>query len=303
MTILAITGGTGFVGRHLLRLAHERGFAVRALARSSQPAEAGVEWVAGSLSDRAALDQICTGADAVIHLAGVINPLDARDLTRGNVDGTSAMIAATAAAGVPRFVHVSSLSAREPGLSLYGASKAAAEALFTPDLPFDWTIVRPPGVYGPGDRETLALFQMVAFGVALLPVEGRLSMIEVSDLARALLALAQGGASRQTVEIDDGTPGGVTHREFAALIGAALGRAPLSITVPGPVLRGVAAVATAIGRVRRTQPRLSTDRARYLAHSDWVARGDNLAGLWAPRVELGAGLKVAADWYRSEGWL
>jgi nucleoside-diphosphate-sugar epimerase len=303
MTTLAITGGTGFVGRHLLRLAGERGIAVRALARAAQAAEPGVEWIRGDLSDTAALAALCTGTDAVIHLAGVINPLNPADLDRGNIGGTAAMIAAAAAAGVPRFVHVSSLAAREPGLSRYGASKAAAEALFVPDLPFDWTIVRPPGVYGPGDRETLALFQMVARGVALLPVAGRLSMIEVGDLSRALLALVNGGASKQTVEIDDGTPGGVSHRELAALIGAALGRKPLAWTVPGPLLAGVAAAATAVGRLRGAQPRLSSDRARYLAHPDWVARGDNLAGLWAPQVELGAGLAATARWYRAAGWL
>ena len=302
MTTLAVTGGTGFVGRHLLRIASETGFTVRALTRSPQPPQPGVDWVQGSLSDPASLAALVSGTDAVLHIAGVINARSRAEFDAGNVAGTAALLAAAQAASVARFVHVSSLAAREPALSNYGASKAAAETLVTAS-PLDWDIIRPPGVYGPGDRETLALFEMVNSGFALLPVHGRLSMIEVGDLARALLAVAAAPPARSIAEIDDGAP--VTHIDFARAIGVALGKKPVLVTAPGWLVNTAAAATTGLARLSGELPRLSFDRARYLRHPDWVARGDNLAsrGIWAPQVRLADGLAATAAWYRAAGWL
>ena len=114
-----------------------------------------------------------TGADAVIHIAGLINAADAAGFEPGNVGGTLAMIDAATAGGVRRFVHVSSLAAREPKLSLYGASKARAEELVERSG-LDWAIVRPPAVYGPGDRETFELFQMARRGLIAGAAQGPL---------------------------------------------------------------------------------------------------------------------------------
>ena len=104
--------------------------------------------------------------------------------------GTLSMLAAATAGGVRRFVHVSSLAAREPKLSLYGASKARAEELVH-SSGLDWVIVRPPAVYGPGDKETLELFRMAKLGLMLMPPKGpRVGASTSHDLARLLLALA-----------------------------------------------------------------------------------------------------------------
>ena len=295
--ILAVTGGTGFVGRHFLRLAVEQGHTVRALARTLQSAEPGVTWVPGSL---AAPADLCTGADAVIHLAGVIHAPDPAAFFEGNVAGTASILATARDAGVSRFVHVSSLAAREPGLSAYGASKAASERLVE-DAGLDWSIVRPPGVYGPGDRETLALFQLAARGFALIPSGGRVSLIDATDLAAALLALATAPPTFAIHEIDDGAP--VDHATLARAIGSAVGRRVRLIRMPSGSLGLAAAFDWAQARARRRAPRFSFDRARYLAHPDWVTRGDNLAGLWAPRVALADGLAATAAWYRAAGWL
>ena len=295
--IVAITGGTGFVGAHLLRLAADAGHEVRALTRRPQPAQRGVTWVAGDLAHPA---DLCAGADAVIHLAGVINAPDPAGFFEGNVAGTATLLAAATAAGVRRFVHVSSLAAREPGLSAYGASKAASESLVE-QSELDWSIVRPPGVYGPGDRETLALFQLAARGLALIPSDGRVSMIEVSDLCRALLALAAAPATRATHEVSDGVP--LSHRQLADALGVAVGRRVMPVAVPGWAMRGAATLATAVARARGQTSRLSADRARYLAHPDWVAHGDNLRALWRPQLALADGLRATVDWYRANAWL
>src|SRR5215217_1120226 len=187
---LAITGCTGFVGAHLVDVALGVGHEVVALTRREQPARERLHWVLGSLDDRDALEQLVNEADAVIHVAGVINAPSAAAFELGNVAGTLSMLAAATAGGVRRFVHVSSLAAREPKLSLYGASKKRAEDLvFSSGL--DWAMVRPPAVYGPGDKETLELFRMAKLGLMLMPPKGRVSVIHVEDLAGLLLALAE----------------------------------------------------------------------------------------------------------------
>ena len=193
MTI-AITGATGFVGQALLDRAATAGIEVRALTRREQPPRDGVEWVRGDLDDQAALRQLCRGAEAIIHVAGVVNAPDAAGFERGNVTGTLNVIEAARYAGVPRLVHVSSLSAREPDLSVYGASKARAEKLVRASG-IDWTIVRPPGIYGPRDTEYFEMFRLARWGVLPVPPrEGRSSLIHVDDLARLLLALLPGAA-------------------------------------------------------------------------------------------------------------
>ena len=96
---LAVTGATGFVGGHLLDAAATSGHSVAALARRPQPPRSGVEWIAGSLDDRAALEKLVAGADAVIHVAGVVNAPDAAGFEAGNVIGTGAVLAAAEEAG------------------------------------------------------------------------------------------------------------------------------------------------------------------------------------------------------------
>src|SRR3954471_14880511 len=223
---LALTGGTGFVGAHLLDAAVGVGHEVVALTRREQPQRERLRWVRGSLDDRDALEQLVTEADAVIHVAGVINAPGAAAFDLGNVAGTLSMLAAATAGGVRRFVHVSSLAAREPRLSLYGASKARSEALVHRSG-LDWVIARPPAVYGPGDKETLELFRMAKLGLMLMPPHGHVSLIHVDDLARLLLAVAEYSApSRIMVEADDGKPHGWTHRQFARALGIAVGTRP-----------------------------------------------------------------------------
>ena len=218
MSVLAITGGTGFVGRRLIDLALAGGHAVRALTRRTQPPRDGLTWVEGALDQPDALATLVADADAVIHVAGVVNAADRAGFATGNIDGTRAMIAAAAG---KRFVHVSSLSAREPQLSSYGWSKAEAEHLVEASG-LDWTIVRPTAVYGPGDTEMRDLFRMAARGVALLPPRGRASLIAVDDLAALLLILAARQGPRAILEVDDGVD--LSHADLARAIGVAVGR-------------------------------------------------------------------------------
>lgn len=298
---IAVTGGTGFVGGHLLRLAALADWRMRALARSPQPPKAKTFWVAGALDTPDSLARLMTGADAVIHVAGVINAPDRAGFAAGNIAGTAAMLAAARDAGVARFVHVSSLAAREPALSDYGWSKAESEALVAASG-LDWTIVRPPAVYGPGDREMLELFRMAKRGVVALPPGGRLSAIHVEDLVRLLMALAERGAPGRTLEPDDGMPGGWSHGAFAHALGAAVGRRVRTLALPAGLLRLGSRLDTL---VRRDRAKLTPDRVRYFCHPDWVVAADRApaAELWRPGIATPVGLKATADWYRAQRWL
>ena len=297
---IALTGATGFVGAHLLEFTLNQGHEVRALTRRAQPQRAGVTWVEGALENDPALALLVDGADVVVHVAGVINAPDAVGFEAGNVAGTAAILAAAQAAGVGRFVHISSLAAREPQLSLYGASKARSEALVDAS-PLSATIVRPPAVYGPGDRETLELFRMAKRGLVVLPPAGRLSLIHVDDLAALLLALAESDATL-LIEPDDGRRRGWSHVEFGQALGGAVGRKVRTLSAPR-VMLSIAARADRL--MRGTSAKLTSDRVAYFCHSDWTVSPDRAptAELWQPRIETEAGLAATARWYEEQGWL
>ena len=299
---LAVTGGTGFIGSHLIHAALGAGHEVNALTRREQQPRDGVTWVAGDLASRDALELMVRDADAMIHVAGTIRASSAAAFQDGNVTGTLAMLAAATAGGVQRFIHVSSLAAREPKLSLYGASKERAENLVM-GSGLDWAIVRPPAVYGPGDKETLELFRMAKLGLMLMPPKGRVSVIHVSDLARLLLALgAPGAPSNCMIEPDDGKASGWTHRDFAKALADAVGTRAAVVSSPGILLR-LAAHADQL--LRGEKAKLTTDRAAYFSHRNWVVEPKRNApeALWRPRIGTGQGLKDTAEWYRANGWL
>ena len=295
-----MTGATGFVGGATMRQAVAAGWHVRALTRRPQPAREGVTWIAGALDDTGSLAEMAAGADVVMHIAGVVNVPTRAAFEAGNATATADVVAAARQAEVTRFVYVSSLAAREPGLSNYGWSKERAEAAVMASG-LDWTIVRPPAVFGPGDTEMLDLFRMARRGLALVP-GGRMSAIYVDELARLLVALAadRGVSVGQIYEPDDGKAAGWSHRGFARAVARAVGRQRLA-TLATPAL-----LLKAGGRLdRRSRAKLTPDRARYIAHPDWVATEGAAPppDLWRPERGTDDALAETVRWYRREGWL
>ena len=302
MTVLAITGGTGFVGSHAITLALAAGHDVRALTRRPQPPRAGVTWIEGALDTPDALDRLVMGSDAVIHIAGVVNAPDRAGFAAGNIAGTQAMIDAATQAGVQRFVHVSSIAGREPLLSNYGWSKAESERVLA-ESQLDWVVVRPPAIYGPGDMEMRDLFRMASRGIALLPPGGRASIIAADDVADLLIVLATHATPRLIIEPDDGRPGGWSHAEMVRAMGTAAGRrSVIPIALPKAVLTLGAKLDHAF---RGTGSKLTADRVGYLSHPDWVAdpakRPD--PALWRPKVDTATGFAETVAWYRANGLL
>ena len=302
---IAITGGTGFVGQAVLDETMHRNQPVNALVRrATDHRHTRVEWVMGDLSNAHALGHLVAGTRAVIHIAGLTNTPDLAEFEAANVAGTENVIAAAKQNGVKRFVFVSSLSARKPELSAYGASKAAAEELVrTSGL--DWTIVRPPAVYGPRDGDMFELFRTACMGFVPLPPGGATSIIHVADLARLLLDLvdAQPALVRKKVfEPDDGREGGWSHKEMAKAIGASVGRRVVAPHLPRAILQGAASLDTLF---RGSKAKLTQDRVSYMCHPNWVARMDRKVpnSVWQPQIAGRQGFKETADWYRREGWL
>ncbi|MEL6737489.1 MAG: NAD(P)-dependent oxidoreductase [Pseudomonadota bacterium] len=299
---IAITGATGFVGSTALDAALEQGFTVRALTRRKPSAREGVEWVQGTLDDHAGLAQLVRGSDAVLHIAGLTNTPDPAEFEAANVNGTANVIAAMKEEGARRLVFVSSLSAREPGLSQYGASKARAEELVAASG-LDWTTVRPPAVYGPRDVDMFELFRSAKMGVVPLPPSGGTSLIHVQDLAELLLALAPQNRLKAVYEPDDGREGGWSHKEMAEAIGRAVGRnAVFAPNLPAGIL---SLAARADRLLRGYKAKLTADRVGYMCHPNWIARFDRAvpADIWTPKIDSEDGLKATAEWYQAEGWL
>lgn len=235
----------------------------------------------------------------MLHIAGVVNAPDRAGFVAGNIDGTRAIVEAAQAAGIRRFVHVSSLSAREPELSVYGWSKRQAEDVVT-QSGLDWTILRPSGIYGPHDTEWLDVFRAARLGLAFMPPPGKLSLVAVEDFARLLTTLVATDGPRAVLEVDDGQV--LTHAELAQAMGAAVGRRVMTLHLPKALL---SLGATIDRKLRGSDAKLTPDRVGYLCHPDWTAdpalRPD--PALWEPAIPLAKGLADTARWYRANGLL
>jgi nucleoside-diphosphate-sugar epimerase len=310
--LVAVTGASGFVGPHLVAALRRHGWTVRLLLRrwSPLPSLAGVEAeiVWGDLADQGALARLVEGVDAVVHAAGLIKARDPADFLTVNRDGT---VRLAALAPEARFLLLSSLTAREPGLSPYGASKRAAEdALAGRTGP--WLAVRAPAVYGPGDRETLAYFRTAKRGIGPAPwgssqsgTAARLSLIHVEDLTEALALALDRPLPPSVYEIDDGRAGGYSYADMADAAGQALGRQVVRLPIPRPVMAAVAQLNGWRQTLGGPTQILTAGKVAELFHADWVAHDRRLAAAtgFAARYDLWTGFRDAVLWYRARGWL
>jgi nucleoside-diphosphate-sugar epimerase len=305
--LVAVTGATGFVGPHLVAALTRHGWKIRVLVRrwSPLPSLAGVEaeLVLGDVSDEAALRRLVDGADTVIHAAGLIKARWPADFMAVNRDGTAL---ASALAPAARFVLLSSLAAREPLLSPYGASKRAAEEAVA-GRSGPWLVVRAPAVYGPGDRETLAYFRAVARGFAPRPKlpDARLSLIHVADLADALALAVERPPPASVCEIDDGRDGGYDYGDMQAAAEAALGRTARTLAIPRVAMDGIAQVNRISHTLGGPVQILTPGKVKEIFHSDWTVHDRRLAAAigFAARYDLARGFADTILWYRRYGWL
>jgi nucleoside-diphosphate-sugar epimerase len=310
---LALTGATGFVGSALLRRLRSSGWNIRALCRSLPPAgppgEDRLEWIRGSLEDLDSLRALVRGTAAVVHCAGAIRGASAADFDRANVDGTARLVGAARAErpGV-RFLLVSSLAARAPELSHYAGSKRRGEeAVAAGAGGMPWTALRPPAVYGPGDRETLPLVRCMRLGIA--PVLGgpqaRFSLVYVEDLADAVRHLLEVPCWRPgPYEIHDGQPGGYGWDELVATVGRIVGRRVHPVRIPAALLSAAGRASLAIALRFGGRPMLTPGKVRELTHPDWVCDDAALRAAtgWRPATRLEPGMRRTLEHLRGGRW-
>jgi nucleoside-diphosphate-sugar epimerase len=320
-----VTGATGFVGSHLADVLVALGVEVVALARRPATAEAlaqrGIAPAQGSLEDEAALRAALEGADIVYHVAGLTSGSEA-ELFEVNEAGTARLLSlAESAAGgaAPRFVHVSSAAALGPSprgvrlaedavarpITRYGRSKLAGEQRVTASS-LAWTIVRPPAVYGPRDREFLNLFRTVRTGIAPLFGSGtqELSLVFVVDLARAIArAGLEPSAAGQVLHVAHSEV--VLSRDVARAAAAAVGKRPLLVPLPGMIAGPLVTLAGAMARAAGIRTVLGSDKVAELLAPSWLldtTRAEGLLG-WRAETDLVTGMRRTAAWYRESGWL
>jgi nucleoside-diphosphate-sugar epimerase len=298
---VAVTGGTGFIGRAVIRRLLQGNLRVRALVRpaslSSCFASRGLSWIPGELSSEESLRKLVDGASAVIHCAGSVRGASEADFVPANVTGVEKIMQSTRELkNSPRFLLISSLAARAPELSAYAASKRRGEeVLQSAARDLDWTILRPPAVYGPGDREMLPLLQWMRRGVIFVPGggAGRFSLIFIADLAEAVLMwLTSGAGEGGCFEVHDGKTGGYCWEEVRE-IAANLYRRPVRrIDVPQGALEAAGRLNAAAARVAGYRPMLTPGKVRELCHADWICDNAHFSCVtrWRPEVDLREGL-------------
>jgi nucleoside-diphosphate-sugar epimerase len=312
LPVVALTGATGFVGRRLAPLLARSGWRVRLLLRRDPvvPEWSGMDpqIVAGDLRDPAALAQLVRGVDAVVHVAGLIKATRTQQYFAVNHAGTAALAEATRQ-HAPRahFLHVSTIAAREPQLSDYAASKSAGEKAVLETLGERATVLRPPAVYGPGDRETLVFFQLAQrrFVPLLGSPPAVAAMIHVEDLMRLMVAQLRVVPRSAVLTAADERPGGYTWREVFATAARAVGNERARMFhAPSGLLRAAAWVGDA-GKLLGSANMLNSQKLRELRHADWSVKDTEWARPegWEPRYSLVDGFAQTVAWYRREGWL
>jgi dihydroflavonol-4-reductase len=325
-----VTGASGFVGKALVARLVARGHAVRALARpTSQVGDLvrlGAELVPGDLAGAGALASALDGCEAVFHVAGAVKALDGDALVRVNAEGTRNVAQACAARPRPPvLVYVSSLAAAGPArggrplteedapapVSAYGRSKLGGEeAVREVAGAVPVTIVRPPIVYGPGDKELLPpLLKMARIGVVLRAGFGakRYSLVHVSDLCDGLVAVAERGR-RARAAGPEGVyylDGGAVHTwdEIARAVCAALGRRAAVLPIPEVVGYAAAAGASLRAAVTGKAQMLSFDKLREMREHAWTCSSERARRElgFSPRYGLEEGMRDAVSWFVGRG--
>ncbi len=320
-----LTGASGFIGGRLRDALLDAGVDVVSIRRpGSPPAKKGRSVEAG-YADTRTLDNIVRTEkpDYVLHVAGATKGVSYEDFRQANVMPTKNLLDALQKEhpGVKRFVHISSLASYGPStaanphveanerrpIEFYGQSKLEAEKVVEgvgKSLP--WTIVRPSGVYGPGDVDYLNLFREIERGrnVYFGNRKRWFSAIFVDDLVAAiLLAMTHERAVSQGYFVCDGKP--VTWEMFQEAMVAAGGKRVRTLDLP-EFLVNIAAMGGEFATMIDKQPRLfNRQKAKMGAAEAWLCKSDHLRQSlgWKSHVPVEEGLRRTFDWYRKEKWL
>ena len=321
-----VTGGTGFVGGHVVRALLSDGWRVRLLARDASRATSGLlagssaEPVAGDLSATGVPAAAIEGADAIVHVAGLTKARSLEDYREVNLRGTERLLeAAGHSAPGALFVLISSQAAAGPArsgrpvrdadparpISWYGLSKREGEEAVERKWKGPWHVLRPGVVYGPGDRGLLQYFRLAARG--FVPIPAAATRIQIVGVERAALAIARAAgrpdlSGRRSFLCD---PEPITIGVLARAIASGSGRRARFVNVPNFVVTALGLVETGLESLSGRSRPFNADKAREVLAGDWLCDGSPLDRdlALAPGPPLEAALREAWAWYASAGWL
>jgi nucleoside-diphosphate-sugar epimerase len=319
--MILVTGGTGFVGRHLVEKLLASGEAVKCLVRPTSDTRrlpAGVEMAVADLGSGRGIEPALAGVDTVIHVAGVTKALSSADYFAGNAGATETLVRALQGRST-RLVHISSLAAIGPSLdgrpvdedaiphpvSTYGKSKLEGERIVRALAP-DAVILRPPVVYGPRDTDVFQILKAVAQGLVLEIAGGErwFSAIYVEDLVDGILAAtrapqAAGRAYFLTC------PKPATWQALGSIAAQIMGRRPRTLRVPVPAAYTIALFSEIWSRISRNPAIISREKVAEACYRFWTCNSARAAADFAfeAPTPLTAGLAKTLAWYKEAGWL
>jgi nucleoside-diphosphate-sugar epimerase len=319
--MILVTGGTGFVGSHLLDSLSARGEPARCLLRPTPAPRRlppDIEAAPGDLITGQGLDSALDGVDIVIHLAGVTKALSPAAYYRGNARATHTLASALQGRSV-RLVHVSSLAAIGPSLdgapvsedaiphplTNYGRSKLEGERIARALVP-DCVVVRPPVVYGPRDKDLFQIFKSIARGIVFEISGGErlFSAIYVHDLVDGLLNAARHpNAPGRDYFLASATP--FAWSELSAAAARIMGCRPRLVRVPVPIARAIGFCAELGSHLTRNPGIISREKVAEASCRAWICDTRRAAaelGFIAP-TPLEVGLAQTLAWYKEAGWL
>lgn len=322
---IAVTGATGFIGSHLVEALVGKGHEVTCLARSSERAQGlgglPVRFVFGSLDSSHALACLVDGQEAVVHVAGLTKAPNLQEYVRVNVGGTENLVSVIRENGahIRRFLFFSSSETMGPSpggvafteearprpFSAYGKSKVMAEeCLVGLSTHVPVTVVRPPGVYGPRDKDFAILFRLVSRGVQpVVSPSPVFSVVYVKNLAAGICcAIERPHEGMRSYFFTDGPA--TSWLDFGEMIAQALGRRTFKLRVPLLAVRGVAFIAGLLNSFTGKNGILSREKIQEMGGS-WVVSDERARRElgYRPAFSTEQGIVETASWYRSQGWL
>lgn len=294
--LAAVTGGSGFIGTHLIQSLLSQNFHVRVLIRDPNKIEINhplLEVCRGNLHDSDSLKSLVDKADYVIHCAGRVRGSTQAQFNSDNVLGTENLInACHSNHSLKKIILISSLAASQPDISYYSKSKYLAEQLCTNINFTKWTIIRPPAVYGPKDKELLPLFNWMNKGILWIPgnPKQKFSLLHVNDLVRLIGNQVTTHHSGNILEPDDGNT--YDWDQIARYGGEFFERNIQKITIPKIALASVANINVILSRLLNYSPMLTPSKIGELMHNKWVSHGIEPSYKWTAQIDLKKGLST-----------
>jgi nucleoside-diphosphate-sugar epimerase len=323
---ILVTGANGFIGSRLCELFVHAGYRVVAGVRKSSDLtflkDLQVEYRFGDITQADTIPAMISGVDYIIHNAGLVKSTVKDTFFAVNARGTAQLMSGISNhnPGVKKVVLISSLAAAGPSpadrpltendpphpVTVYGESKLAGEQEFLKYRDrFKLVILRPSGVYGPGDKEAFTFFQTAARGIR--PYFGdtsrKLQLVHVDDLCRSVLcAIRRDVHSGEAYFVAEKIP--YSLGELVALVSKASGRGSIPIFVPGPLFRLIAAVAEYSLKLVGSVPMLTREKANELLASWEISTEKAKRELgFESEIPFADGAKQTFAWYREHGWL